>query len=95
MRKGVKQVFNITKMSQGASVFLKIFGLDFCREVAIFPGEWVDNFWAFISPIYTRFGLIANVIASVFQRSNPLKIKKLLRQKTLPMTAILTLNEYS
>jgi hypothetical protein len=30
---------------------------------------------------YTRFGLICNVIASVSQRSNPFKIKRLLRQK--------------
>ncbi|MCI0694414.1 DUF86 domain-containing protein, partial [candidate division KSB1 bacterium] len=30
---------------------------------------------------YTRYGLFCNVIASVFQRSNPLKIKRLLRQK--------------
>jgi hypothetical protein len=29
----------------------------------------------------TRFGMICNVIASVSQRSNPLKTKRLLRQK--------------
>jgi hypothetical protein len=42
------------------------------------------------SECYRRLGLFAEVIASVSQRSNPLKTKRLLWQKRLAMTAILS-----